>query len=745
MNYFPERHLAAGGSRGSSVASAGFRLRLRTILQRLLLGLIAIQIGTPVYGDSRFSEWLPQPALGVPGVSPQSGLSCVVEGSWFGEQGYRPIRFIFRPKAARTKDVKIGVTVHGSFTRGNDKGINVGRSFTLSAGETEVRGFVYVPLVKNWDVLWWEVTVDGKLDKSLSVEKNSPRSINRSNAKSMAINTADAFGRPSTIGSPGNGRNGFFGLSFDGRTIDFSQDATKNWLTHSSVDCLHVGAPAFASSAERNPEAFLALRKWLMAGGTLWITQVSNGKEGLKQIEHLLDADGWDFGVADDRNSKPVAGLPGWHYESLEKRRDASSDTPIIVKPDKTDRDFLGKFWGAVKLLEGVDSQGWYAMRSYGFGRVMAFPRSPYNPPPQLDPKKSGAGAAQWRQRNWTSRHGLGLGGTSRSFGNLLIPGVGIAPVTEFQFLITLFVLAIGPLNYWLLRRSQRLHLLVITAPLAALVVTTGLFAYALVSDGFGVKTRARSVTLINQVTGEATSWSRLSQYAASSPKGGYAFPDDTAVYPILPTWGVLGGQEAASREVIWHDGEQLLLRGWLPTRTAVQHLVVRSRATTHAIRFSSDGKEASNRLGADVELLLVHHEAGEWYRAEGIAEGAVAQLEPIERTAAVAELRLLVTANQPEFPIGAGDEAEETLYRFGDRSSRRRRNHQGARDLSENLLNKAIGRLSGLDGSEALDLPPGSYVAVTRQSVETPLGLRMSEGERTAETGSFHVIVGRW
>ena len=59
-------------------------------------------------------------------------------------------------------------------------------------------------------------------------------------------------------------------------------------------------------------------------------------------------------------------------------------------------------------------------------------------------------------------------------FANLLVPGVGLAPVTEFHVLITLFVLVIGPVNYWLLKRWRRLHLMVLTVPLAAALGDAG-------------------------------------------------------------------------------------------------------------------------------------------------------------------------------------------------------------------------------------------------------------------------------
>ena len=102
-----------------------------------------------------------------------------------------------------------------------------------------------------------------------------------------------------------------------------------------------------------------------------------------------------------------------------------------------------------------------------------------------------------------------------------LIPGVGSAPVNSFLVLISLFVVAIGPVNYFLLQRQRKLYLLLITVPLGAGVVTSALFIYALVSDGLGVRARARSLTRIDQTSGRTVSWSRQSYYAGLAPSAG--------------------------------------------------------------------------------------------------------------------------------------------------------------------------------------------------------------------------------
>ncbi len=164
--------------------------------------------------------------------------------------------------------------------------------------------------------------------------------------------------------------------------------------------------------------------------------------------------------------------------------------------------------------------------------------------------------------RHWDTRHGLIPDSSNPEFGKLLVPGVGRAPVIEFEVLITLVVVLLGPFNYWILKRYKRLQLLVLTVPLAAGIATAGLFAYAIVSDGFTTTVRVRSYTTLDQRTGEAACWARLSYYAGLAPGQGLTMPADVVAYPVLPNWGSENG--SANRLMVWNETESKLTQGWL-------------------------------------------------------------------------------------------------------------------------------------------------------------------------------------
>ena len=120
---------------------------------------------------------------------------------------------------------------------------------------------------------------------------------------------------------------------------------------------------------------------------------------------------------------------------------------------------------------------------------------------------------------------------------DFMIPGFGQSPVEGFLGVITLFILVIGPLNYYLLKKFNRMYYLPLTVVAAALLTTLTMMVYAVVSDGVATRVRLRSFTLLDQEGDENIAMTRCRQsyLAALSPSDGLIFPSQTCVYPILP------------------------------------------------------------------------------------------------------------------------------------------------------------------------------------------------------------------
>lgn len=349
--------------------------------------------------------------------------------------------------------------------------------------------------------------------------------------------------------------------------------------------------------------------------------------------------------------------------------------------------------------------------------------------------------AALRSMQRWDARHGLVPDEANLDFTNLLVPGVGLAPVNAFRVLITLFVLLIGPVNYWLLRRWGRLQLMVLTVPVAAGVITAGLFAYAIASDGFGSQVRAHSFTTLDQRTGESACWTRLSYYSGLAP-GELTMPSDIILYPIIPGWsrGSVDAHVRTKRDVVWDEDQATLGRGWLRSRTPTQYLSIRARKSPHRLEFAApSGKlRVTNKLDAAIQYVAVIDEANKVWAGENLGKDAVAFLQPIERGAAVARLRKLATDNAPQAPpeLVDGDSYYRQYQMYGGRYGQYYAEHT----LAGNLANDALGEVIGTHGMEGLQLPPRSYVAVTETGPEVEFGMRGAK-----EQASFHVVVGRY
>lgn len=738
-----------------------------------------------------------------PTFSARTGLALEIDTRWFDAGGYRPVLLRVSTATASSADrvIDVAISLAASSVRGltGEPGLVVNGQVVLPAGATEAEETLLCPGLNDWRFAWWDVRVDDQPDPRLSVPRGAASPIG---ANPQPVSLRKLNPRTPGIDPPSRARDGRVKVLSGPTLDDVVAPFQTNWLAYSGSDVVALDLDELKTLAMSSPKELTTLRRWVLAGGTLWIERSGATNARFATIDELLNVGQWRFQAteseqgeeissaevappAEEKSDADQAAVESVFARVAERKSNPAEPSPFAKpgakRPKVDEKPSQGRSrtvnaieshpgWGhallggeddaedlAKQLKAGdpgrvvrrllaktKDTRGWYAQRDVGFGSVLAFRRTALETPLALALGGAREATKQWSKRGWGLRHGFEPTEPSPAFGNLLIPGVGIAPVNEFQVLITLFVLGIGPLNYWLLWRRQQLQLLVLTTPLCALAVTLGLFAYAAVADGFDVKARVRSLTLLDQTTQEAATWSRVSHYVAMMPEELPSFPDDTAVYPIRPVWESAIAAAPATRQIDWRGEKQTLASGWIPSRTTVQHLTIRCRQTEAKVlvrQEAGDDGEISNQLGAPIELLLVRNSEGDWGRATGIDEGAVARLDAVSRFEALKDVRLITIANQPEFPVGAGKAVEQTLERLGSgRDMRRIQRNLSMASLTDNLLNAQIGALSGLRGGRGLDIPPRTYLAVTSLAVETPLGW-----DQVREIGSFHVIVGKW
>jgi hypothetical protein len=717
-------------------------------------------------------------------TSRSSGLSLSIDTRWVDNYGYRPVLVTVSSPTPATTDHQVTIRLRaGWFAQSQRRGeITVEQDLELPMGsmsaETTIACPQYQPVIQY---VWWDVWVDGVRDNDLS--------LSRAAGWSAMIGSATSSGRCMmlVIGTASQKRQILNPGATDAEVLALPvADLPTRWIDYTCLDVVMLTFDELRQVAQANPDAFRALCRWVRAGGQLWVEEVGSEWQGLPRVDEILglspppNAEGATEGAAAEAGDPAASRWQPVEFQENRRRRAqsfAQLSTGIIQwvrDPAAIDRLRNNPDFVAIDLPgdrsrdrdpdEPIDSALWYLQQPMGLGQVRAF-RTPWGSqkprisarltmPPRPDTTGAAATAvpltaALQTTRYWGSRHGMLPDEANRDFSNWFVPGVGLAPVTEFRVLITLFVVVIGPLNYWLLKRSQRVHLLVITVPAAAAVVTLGLFTYALLSDGLGTAVRVRSYTTLDQRTGEAVCWARLSYYAGLAPRRGLNMPSDTVVYPIVPGWHDTTDMSsvASRRELEWDNQHERLLVGWLNSRTPTQYLTIRSRQSPCRLQLTAAGDvlEATNELGTGIVYVVAVDDAGKLFAGEHIAADSSAPLMPTVRTSALARWRRFVLDNDPESPPAMSDSVLDFL-RMQQRSQRQvMQQRYGRLDyslhrLGNNLLDGAIDELAGVEGQPGLQLPPRCYLAVTNAGPEVELGI-----PGVTEEASFHVLVGRW
>jgi hypothetical protein len=688
----------------------------------------------PVGDRIQFS--CPHSARGQFDFSARNKVQLSIEVTAAPQFGYRPIQFTARSQQPVASDRQIRIEFHAGTWGYRSRSMTITQRLTIPRGQREASARGLFPQYQDWQICGWETVIEGGRDEELSFEQ-FPFSNQQMGYGVSAMLIAEG-------GTPWQNQSALQALAnVTSPHIRQPDELPETWLEYSCYDIVAVDAallPKITAGAPRRREA---LTRWLRSGGNLWVFDCGNDWQRLPGVEGLLEfreekarsADnddgtvtdsaspprGWRFAPLNERALDPIEGalvLSGYNLgEPVEKK-------PRSTEPATAGEQVLQAIISAANNRQ-VTSENVFAIREFGLGVVAAFRASSNG--------LTGANAVTAVQQSVllprvtaTSRFGNKPDEANVEFNNWLIPGVGVAPVGMFQFLITLFALAIGPLNYWWLKRRKKLPLLLATVPATAAAVTFLLLAYGTLSDGLGTRVRARSLTLIDQRSGEATTWGRLSYFAGVQPRAGFTFPTDVAVYPVLSNWSVgrYGNARELERTMSW-GRSQRLTGGWLPSRTPTQYLSIAARPSKKLldIKPTADGMQVDNRLDVTVTHLVVQDRNGTLYWLEDLPAGERKVAAKADALDVSGSIRQLFADNYPEFPPGA----EPSVYGSG----------YSGWAMSQGLLEANLEAINSPMVERWID---GSYIAVTERGVELDLGLA-----DVREEASFHVVRGLW
>jgi hypothetical protein len=330
-------------------------------------------------------------------------------------------------------------------------------------------------------------------------------------------------------------------------------------------------------------------------------------------------------------------------------------------------------------------------------------------------------------------RHGMAPELGTAEFFQFMNPGVHGVPVYAFMVMITAFTVLIGPVNYFYLRRKRMLWLLLVTVPATALVTSALLVGYSVAAHGFSIRSRIRSLTVLDQKSRSAVTVARLALFAGAAPARGMQFSSETAVYPVFPPT-----VEPGAFTVDWTE-TQALTSGWLFSRTRTQFLTIRhAEQPEHVdVKPGQDGGLAIvNGLPWELEAVLVADASGRLLSARNVLPNASEPLAGASKANRSDFVRLL-GRNRPELPDNFSFPVFNPLVGRRLRPFVLMGNFPEAH-FDSNLMERLIQTWSRDLAAKPTCLSPGSYLAVLRQNpgVDTGVG-------PTTEQAGYHLLLG--
>lgn len=156
------------------------------------------------------------------------------------------------------------------------------------------------------------------------------------------------------------------------------------------------------------------------------------------------------------------------------------------------------------------------------------------------------------------------------------IPSLSLPSISSLSILLGLFVLLVGPINYFVLKRSRRLHLAWVTIPAITLIFAAGAFwmGYAMRGNDL-VLNKIAVVQVQDQAPAQVTSYVGLfspskRQYELEVKGGSLLSPANQMYYdPNMP--------DIAGRDITFVQGNPSVIRGLSVNQWALQTFVAES------------------------------------------------------------------------------------------------------------------------------------------------------------------------
>ena len=492
-------------------------------------------------------------------------LEITIDSEWGARTtpGYVPVRFeIANVGEARVIEI-VGQGARFFRARGSSRiGIAIRQSVRLARGD-RVRLTVPVPVYADMENIRFEIREDGRtLERFNYIGMTS--GIRPDDASTLIVaDPASPFGQ-AAAGWPRKVTGPAGGAALSGRVVTVPSGAvTSGAVTSGAVATLSIGRPVssqpldFLLAPARLPVNWLGYTslRAVVIGPTEW----EQLNEAQKSALLTWTACGGDLIFADGDLSALLLAQP------------ASGGSSPAVR---------GYFLGRIHLPTSA------SITAAGLADVIA--------------RATGVQDANWalpanRAADWGVLADRGF--------RLPIPGVERVPARAYLSILIVFSILIGPANFWLLWRSRQQVLLVLTVPLISAIFIVLLAGYVVAGEGLGVRARAVTFTMLDQVRKAASTRASISLYAAGmTPRGGLQFTRDEAVYAIG-----LDGARSRTQQMLDLSDAQHYTSGVIEARSPTNLETIGFRPARERLGFDHDasGVTVMNGLGATIQALI--------------------------------------------------------------------------------------------------------------------------------------------
>lgn len=338
-------------------------------------------------------------------------------------------------------------------------------------------------------------------------------------------------------------------------------------------------------------ERTVALRSWVRFGGTVVVLDANDGDDA-REIETLLNS--LNFELTDGRS----------HSDGF--------FTEVVAPPTRR----------KLQASSEVAIEEYYIWQA-GTGSVLALPTP--------------SSVEDWRATFLSANESSSvMTGAAISQNDQLVgmQGVGEVPTMFFLFLISGYLVFVGPVGYAVLQRFKRLYLMLVLPPIVGVAVVVGFVTVLLISDGIIPRVRVDSFNVVDSKNELARHFSHQVRYSPLGYPGGIEFSNDLDVRQIQKTRG---------RYIVYSTEDQTNFRGTSIAPRGVPEFELYGDLRTDAglIEIWREGKLVGfeNRLGSHLRALFVKASDGSFFYFREVPMGVVEVTAAVEAPSLQTEL----------------------------------------------------------------------------------------------------------